>query len=207
VQEESLVEIRSELSRYQHEANGMRQELEHLRNDIDTARYQLGVGDIGDKSDSELAVQIGDLSKQERNLIAKSDSPVGRRVEKVYQVIDSTEAILSHFSQDVENEAIIRVGKMRQQVRAEKDQVAAYRKELIMLSDEAEEVVGGVAFENFLHVRDRFYELVLKADVGLIDVVWLFKEEHTNRITNLSKARVDEIKRLDEKFQEVKTGP
>jgi tetratricopeptide (TPR) repeat protein len=205
--EESLAAIRSELSRYQHEAIGMRQELENLRNDIDTALYQVGIGDIGDSRDRELAVQIGDLSEQERKLIAKSDSPVGRRMEKVYEVIDSTEAILLDFSKEVEQEAAVRVGKMRQQVGAEKNQVAAYRKQLVMLSEEAEEVVGGVAFENFLNVRNRFYDLVLKADVGIIDVVWLLKEEHTNRITNLSKARVDEIKRLDEKFHEVKTGP
>ncbi len=207
VPEESLVSVRSELSRYQHAANGMRQELEHLQNDIDAALFQVGIGDTGDKSDRELATRIRELSAQERTLIAKSDSPDGKRIEDAYKAIDGAETVLVNFSKKVEKEASVRVEQMRQKVRAEKNRVAAYRKELIALSEEGEEVVGGVAFENFRSVRNRFYDLVLRADVGIIDVVWLFKEEHTNRITRLSKARVDEIMRLDERFQEVKTGP
>jgi hypothetical protein len=204
---ENLAAVRRELSRYQQAANGMRQELERLRNDIDKELYQVGIGDESDISDQAIATQIRDLSAQERTRIAESDSPVGRRLEKAYGFIDNTEAVLLAFSQEIEREATIRVGKLGLQVRAEKDRVAAYRKELGMMSGEAEAVVGGVAFENFLHVRQRFYDLVLRADVGIIDVVWLIKEGHTNRITKLSKARVDEIKRLDEKFKEVKTEP
>ncbi len=204
---ESLKVVRGELSRYQQAARGMRQELEQLRNDIDKALYQMGIGDMGDISDRKLAAQIRDLSERERKLLAESDRPITGRLEKVYRLIESTDGIISGFSREVEQEASIRVGKMSLEVRAEKDRVAAYRRELGLLSDEAEEVVGGVAFENFLNVRQRFYDLVLRADVGIIDVAWLLKEAHTHRITKLSKARVQEINRLDEKFQKVQKRP
>jgi hypothetical protein len=185
----------------------MRQEVEQLRNDIDKALYQTGIGDLGDISDRALAAQMGNLSEREKKLLAASDRPIARRLEKIYQLLEDTDGLISGFSREVEQEASVRVGKMSLQVRAEKARVAAYRRELGLLSDEAEEVVGGVAFENFLNVRQRFYDLVLRADVGIIDVAWLLKEAHTQRITKLSKARVHDIKRLDEKFQEVKKGP
>jgi tetratricopeptide (TPR) repeat protein len=204
---DSLKVVRGELSRHQQTAHGMRQEVEQLRNDIDKALYQTGIGDLGDISDRALAAQMGNLSEREKMLLAASDRPIARRLEKIYQLLEDTDGLISGFSREVEQEASVRVGKMSLQVRAEKARVAAYRRELGLLSDEAEEVVGGVAFENFLNVRQRFYDLVLRADVGIIDVAWLLKEAHTQRITKLSKARVHDIKRLDEKFQEVKKGP
>ena len=95
---------------------------------------------------------------------------------------------------------------MRGQVRTERDKVAYYRSELRDLNDEAEVVVGGVAFENLSNVRSRFQELILKADVGIIDVAWLLKEEHTARISEITKGRLKEMKALDDEFQEVRSG-
>ena len=40
--------------------------------------------------------------------------------------------------------------------------------------------------ENFHKVRDRFYSLVLRADVGIIDVSWGLKDQKTQAITRLT---------------------
>ena len=44
---------------------------------------------------------------------------------------------------------------------------------------------------------------VTAADVGIIDVAWMRKEEHSTRQQELTKDRLNEIKALDEEFQEV----
>jgi hypothetical protein len=41
--------------------------------------------------------------------------------------------------------------------------------------------------------------------VGIIDVAWLRKEEHSARRDELTKGRLQDIRILDDEFQEVRT--
>lgn len=49
----------------------------------------------------------------------------------------------------------------------------------------------------------RFYDLVLRADVGNIDVAWAEREEHRMRVELLTRERAREIKALDDEFNEI----
>jgi hypothetical protein len=85
--------------------------------------------------------------------------------------------------------------------------VEGYRGQLATLETEAEDVVGGVTFANFSLVRARFYDLVLRADVGTIDVSWAEREEHRTRVEMLTRSRAFEIQALDDEFQEIMDEP
>lgn len=203
---ESVNAVREELKRHTQSIDQMREDLSLLQNDIDSAGYQIGVGDTSDEQDAKLKKQIVDLARRERELLQRTGGDLGARLEKVYAAIDQVDQRLARFEREVESEAARKVEEIIKLVGAERDHVASYETELRGLDDTAEEVVGGVAFENFANVKKRFHELVLKADVGIIDVAWLKKEEHTSRITELTKSRLHEIKVLDDEFQEVKSG-
>ena len=131
---------------------------------------------------------------------------VGRKIEAVLGMIEETEKTISSFGVAAEREADRQIEDIRRQVGAEREHVKQYRSELSALNDEAEEVVGGVTFENFSNVRKRFHNLILKADVGIIDVAWMRKEEHKERGTSFNKERLAEIQNLDQEFEEVKSG-
>ena len=60
-----------------------------------------------------------------------------------------------------------------------------------------------IAFDSFKRVRRQFYDLVLKADVGMVDVAWTKKQDDTNKIQDLSKQKDKELKGLDDEFKEV----
>jgi hypothetical protein len=68
-------------------------------------------------------------------------------------------------------------------------------------------VVGSVTYANFAAVRRRFYDLVLRADVGTIDVSWADREEHRMRVELLTRERAREIQALDDEFQEIMDEP
>ncbi|HEX4353877.1 MAG TPA: hypothetical protein VHZ95_13205, partial [Polyangiales bacterium] len=59
------------------------------------------------------------------------------------------------------------------------------------------------AYLNYRQVQQRFYELVLKADVGIVDVGWANREEHRTRIENLTKQRASALQSLDDEFREI----
>jgi hypothetical protein len=50
-------------------------------------------------------------------------------------------------------------------------------------------------------VRRDFYDLVLRADVGLNDVAWTRKRDRLDRIQQLSKQQVEELKELEQQFR------
>ena len=52
-------------------------------------------------------------------------------------------------------------------------------------------------------MRQQFYDLVLKADVGIVDVAFTRKQSKTSAIQKLSSQKDDELRALDEDFKEV----
>jgi hypothetical protein len=52
-------------------------------------------------------------------------------------------------------------------------------------------------------VYKNFYDLVLKADVGVVDVSFQRKQDHTTEIQTLSAKKDRELKQLDDEFREV----
>ena len=85
---------------------------------------------------------------------------------------------------------------------AEEAKLKQYQIQLDALNGEAKQVVNGIARENFSGIRERFEELMIKADVGIIDIAWMRKEEHKKRAVQLSRNRTNEIQWLDDEFEE-----
>ena len=141
------------------------------------------------------------MSERERAILRGVDSGF----EGAFAAIESADKVVTGLGREIDREAERQIEELSRQVATERDRVKRYRAELLALNGEAEEVVGGVTFENFSNVKKRFHDLILKADVGIIDVAWMRKEEHKARGTSLTKDRLAEIQALDEEFNEVKS--
>ena len=55
----------------------------------------------------------------------------------------------------------------------------------------------------FTKVADQFYNLVVKSDVGSLDVAWGLKDQRTSSVTKLTNQKNLELKALDEDFRKV----
>jgi len=55
----------------------------------------------------------------------------------------------------------------------------------------------------FTKVVDKFYDLVVSSDVGIIDVSWGFKDQKTQVVIRLTNQKSQELKALDEDFRKV----
>jgi TolA-binding protein len=195
--------VSSELRRHRHAILEMQRNLDDIRIDIEKAGYQTGIGDADDKKDAQLNHRARQLAQKERGLFGSRGGKDAERIRTAHKIIDRVERKVIRFQKEVAQEAGRQVKRIRAQVNQERDRIAGYYTELSSLGGEAETVVGGVTFESFSAVRKRFHELVLKADVGIIDVAWLRKEAHTGRISELTSERLKDIKRLGDEFQEV----
>ncbi|HUT78936.1 MAG TPA: hypothetical protein VM285_14660, partial [Polyangia bacterium] len=202
---ESVKALSDELDRHRESVAQMRGQVAVLQEEVEAQRFQVGVGDARDREDEDLRRRIKNLVLRERALLRGRSGNLGAKLERAHGAVDVAESKVVEFQRRVALEADRLIGEIRQQVNSERDQVAGYHRELQALGDDAEQVVGGVTFANFSNVRKRFHELLLKADVGIIDVAWLRKVGHNERIRDLTKARLNETNWLDEEFREVRT--
>jgi hypothetical protein len=206
VPEQSIQALREELARHRAAVDQMREDLIALREDVESARYQIGVGDSSDQADAQLREKISQLCAREREILRSRGGEAGRRLDAVLGTIEEAERIIAEFRVEAEKEADRQIEEIRRVVKIEREHAKQYRDELASLTTEAEEVVGGVTFENFSNVRKRFHTLILKADVGIVDSAWSRKEEHRERKSTFAKERSEEIKDVKREFDEVMSG-
>ena len=123
--------------------------------------------------------------------------------EALYRRMQRIETTLDARDGAVVQAADTRAASIRTQVDVETTRIQGYQQALTQLETEAEDVVGAVTYQNFLAVQHRFYDLVLRSDVGDIDVAWEVREEHRTRVEMLTLQRTHELQALDDEYREI----
>ncbi|MGF1467785.1 MAG: tetratricopeptide repeat protein [Sandaracinaceae bacterium] len=188
-----------ELARHRQSVETYREEIRRLRIAVEAARLQVGPGDARHERNERLRREHARLVALERQQLGAQDP----ELQDLFRRVDALESQLDRRDREIDVVVQERVSDIQRQVQEESVRAAGYRRALAELEAETEEVVGGVTYENFRQVQDRFYQLVLEADVGRVDVAWAEREEHRMRIEMLSEDRARELDALNDEFQEV----
>ena len=108
-------------------------------------------------------------------------------------------------TRDAEIDAVVaeRVAEMNTVLDEESQKLVGYRARLGELEQDAVVVVGGVAYANYRKVQRRFYDLVLRADVGIVDVAWAIREEHRLNAERLTRDRARSLKALADEYRDI----
>jgi hypothetical protein len=101
----------------------------------------------------------------------------------------------------IEGVAQRRLGELKNQLVAEKRELEAASSKLGGIVAESQNLGGGLAFAMLSKVTDRFYDLVVQSDVGLVDVAWGLKDERTSTVSKLINQQKLELKSVEEDFR------
>ena len=129
----------------------------------------------------------GDPRVAEGYLLARMDKAQGN-LDQVNRRIDSYLA-----SKRAE---IVRV------LTEEKAKLVGYKVHLAKIRPESKVVVGGVAMQNFKKVADKVYQVLVKADVGVLDVVWAIKNLAKGRYEKRESTFMKAMEMLKAKYRE-----
>lgn len=191
--------IRAELASHRGSVAEHREQIRQLRIALEAARLQVGVGDARYERHDRLRREHARLAEQVRERVGARDAALAAlfaRVDRIEQQLDGREGEIERIVEE-------RTADIERQLSEESQRIAGYRQALTQLEQETEEVVGAVTYENFRQVQQRFYDLVLRADVGRIDVAWAQREEHRMRVEMLTRERAREMTALDDEFREI----
>jgi TolA-binding protein len=204
---EGVAAMQSELGGQRGAVEQFRAQLAELKFQVESGRLQVGVGDARYVRDDEVRARYNELAEQERALLASLGLEPDAQVDAMFRRLVSVEATLARRDAEIEQVLSERRAEIEGALAQESSNVESYRNQLASLETEAEDVVGGVAYTNFAAVRDRVYDLVLRADVGTIDVSWAEREEHRMRVEILTRERAREMRALDDEYKEIVDEP
>ena len=191
--------LRSQLEGHEAEVKDYEEELTWIRRRLEVGRLHIGVGDKRYQADDAERAKFIDLVDRERKLAGSG----GPGYDTAFSRIVAVERQLDQRDAEVAAMVQRRVSSMLVVVDEETANLARYRASLGSLEGETEDVVGAITYLNFNRVHGRFYDLVLRADVGKIDVSWARREDHRLRIDALTRERARELQALDDEFRDV----
>jgi tetratricopeptide (TPR) repeat protein len=198
-------QLQEELLRQRQAIRQYRDRITTLRRQIAQGREQIGVGDPRYARDLELRDQVRDLVQREASIL-RSSGRLSPEAEALLQRIDRLEQVVDAVEQRIATLVDQRVQGILARVREEEGRVAGYRDRLSALEAEASTVVGNLILRQFRNVQVQLYQIVMRSDLGLVDVAWEMREEHNNRARFLAEEQNREISQINDEFSEVTEG-
>jgi tetratricopeptide (TPR) repeat protein len=188
--------------------DGMRAQLEKVRNDIVEATREFGAAGAAASSERVATVRLTDLMKREQDIYSRARVGLAgsdqRELDKVYSVLqraDGVHGVLMAFDQRLDAAADRRLGDIRERLSHEKTELAVVMNKLGGVLSESQTVGGGLAQAMLGKVTERFYDLVVQSDVGLVDVSWGLKDQKSQTLSKLINQQKLERKAVEDDFR------
>jgi chromosome segregation ATPase len=181
---------------------------DRIRNSIAEAAREATVGAAtGDQDRGAIATLVGSMTKERavyqsaRDRLSGGDQRNFDAIASVLERADSVQARLAELDAKIEAAAQRRLGELKQQLLTEKADLTAANAKLGGILTESQSLGGGLAFAMLSKVTDRFYDLVVQSDLGLVDVAWGLKDERTSTVSKLINQQKLELKTVEEDFR------
>ncbi len=182
-----LAEMRASVAEY-------RRAIRDAERALEAGRLRIGVGDERSEEEAATRRELASLVGEERRLAGT----LGRRPgDAVLRRIASLESELDARAAQIDEATRHRVGAMLAVVREEAGNLGGYLQAVAALEDQAEEVVTAVVVHNYQLARQRLYDLVLRADLGHVEVGWARREAHRRELETLTRQRAREVEGVD----------
>ena len=205
---------RQRLTQERQELEGALKELEQIRRDLLTIQVRdtlLAEGTSReDSTRSDAQKRLASYRDQLRPL---RTSVGGKDAEDFFADVDKTQASISQMLNDmqaffktVDELEVQELARINRELLAEKSRLSQYAQQVTEYSDEARVVSEEIAYQSFSQIQKEFSNLILNANVGIINVYWEQKETKDREIEELQTERSEGIRLLQEQFSSLKAN-
>ncbi|HRZ80155.1 MAG TPA: hypothetical protein P5044_09115, partial [bacterium] len=139
------------------------------------------------------------IIKKQNDILASSDTVTADRsaeIEALLREIQDVDGDIGGFYSKLNDVVKGIISKIRVSYEQEKNNLNEYKSELLDVKREINEMASLAMFSNISKVRSSFAELVLQADLGIIDVAWEKKEENSADLLKYRTQKALEIRSL-----------
>lgn len=187
------------------EASGLLEELTRLKDAVRAGTVDDGEGALRAAYEKAL-VREREAAERARTGLGAGAAVVASHASQLRERIAGMSRKVDGLLADIDRRAAVRRDAIRQQVLTERRRLESYGGQVQEVMGDTKDLVGRIALESFKNVRSQFYALILKADVGIIDVAWAKKADKSKEIQRLAQEKDRQLRLLDRDFAEVLEG-
>ncbi len=205
--EASLDRFRLEIAENEKDLSVYFVRIEELRQQVEVGRVQSGFGDEWFEEDDRVRDEFNKLFAQEVAMAAsgadRKAAPYSKSIQGLLGRIESIDGRLRAARAQLDAEARSRGEEMQIVVNQEAQSIEVFASRLDTMDQHARLLVGEVARANFVKARDRIKDVVMRADVGLVQQAWEVREEQRHRVRDLLRERAREERFINDELREV----
>ncbi len=204
---DSRRELTDELRSQRSIVDGYEAELAAVRQELAMARDATGVVDAIAEESSVRAEYLEALEHERgaaqaaRGSLAAPDQAIFERVDEARERLAAIRSRARAVEIAVVSDAKRRSTELRTLVAEEKVALASHGGYLDGVQAVSKDLLGRIAIRSIADVRAQFYRLVLKADVGIVDVAWSRKRLRLEKIQQLAVQKDGEVEQLDREYR------
>ncbi len=191
----------------------LRTELDAIRQEVATAGDEAGIGDDLAREEAGLRKELMAAVKAEHDTMQKvaarmtgSDRAKVDQIAKVMDKATTIEGILERTNKKIEKILDVQLAEVKGSITDERIRIAEYRATLAAYEAENVDIGSEIIYGSFDAVSKKFYEIAIRADVGLLDVTWARKEESEDRAERMRLDFANEKNIIDAEFRDVNQG-
>ncbi|MBA3820802.1 MAG: tetratricopeptide repeat protein, partial [Deltaproteobacteria bacterium] len=184
------------------EAAAIEAELDESNRELTLGRDLAGVGDEQAAQARELRRQLKAAQDAELRTLAGRGGKLVSQGERAGRLSDQLAQTESQIDSMVERG----MQDATRLISEERTNIASFKTELTELDAESRALGGAVLGNSFKDVMARFYDIVIRTDVGVVDVAWSQKEDGDDDLKRLNLSRQRELKQLRDEFKGIIDG-
>ena len=199
---QTMAELRRDL-------DSLKSELEEIEAETTLVRDQAGIGGASahrrDILRAEMRTALDDEHRLMKPIFAAMSGSDRRRADELSALFEKSNTVLTNLDQVVARLGSIVDGavvEIQATLAAEKASLAAYKQEFNAYEMESAELGGEAVSGGLASVADKFYEILIKSDDGIVDVAWSLKEAADQLAKRLTLDQARERRTLDAEFGE-----
>jgi tetratricopeptide (TPR) repeat protein len=189
---------------------GLQNEADELRQLLVEAKTSVGVGGSEEIAERGVKAQYRQVLAEEHQLLSslrnRLSGDKATELDTLSSLLARANAVdttLEGFDRRLDAGIEEKLSSIRTALREEKEAVRRYSAESAQYGVDTDRVAGAITYQGFQSVTKRFYDIVVRADVGIIDVAWALKDSKSKEVSRLVRQQKMDLKLLDDEFREV----
>ena len=190
------------------EAQEIEDELAAIRREATLGKDLAGIGDAQIAAARDLRHQLMHAQDAEQRALAgfaaasrdrDKSQALAKLADRATQLVASLDATDTQLDQIVAQSLEAVKADLAQQQTILDDS----KKQLAEYEQEAHSIGSDVLAQSFKDVKAKLYDVIVRTDVGVVDVSWSQKEDDDDDLKRLNLARSRELKQLKDEFKDV----
>ncbi|MEZ4265162.1 MAG: tetratricopeptide repeat protein [Myxococcota bacterium] len=203
-------ELRGALATEKDELEQLYRELSGLERELEVEAERVGTGDAATQGEADLREALITAHKREGLFLERSQAAraagqqatfeeLGNFRERIWTGVGRLDQVIGAIDGNVSAQT----ADLLTQIRAASGELDDYGVDASQYELSGRELAREVGQQLFAEAQNRMKTVVLKAEVGLIDVAWQRKREMTDEIQKLNQERAEKLTKLDRTLKEM----